>query len=109
MTSLAVACSSGSNEEPELSASSDGMRQIDSLLDSGDRGQATAVFSQVHQPMHATANRLAPVDSEGAEVVNDITEALDLTFRNPNAELTTLNELTHKAIQFLDEARYQLG
>jgi hypothetical protein len=54
ISALAAACSSGQGEEHDLSAASEGMKQVDSLLDSGDRGQATAAFSEVHQPNAGT-------------------------------------------------------
>lgn len=104
----AVACGSTATEhEADLSTATQGIRDVAALIEAGDGEQARLAFLEVHEPMHATADRVSSVDPEVSEVVNDITEVLKLRFTE-DADPETLTELSYTALRILDQARYAL-
>ncbi len=104
-----VAASCATHEESRaLTEARDGMNQIMELIADDEIDLAARRFSEIHEPLHLTASELQTLDSDLAEAVNGITEAIEVTFDSEPEDHDALMHLTARTLQWLDEAHFVL-
>ena len=104
---VAASCATH-DERRALAEARDGTSEIMELIADDEIDLARQRFSEIHEPLHLTVSELQTVDSGLAEVINDITEAIKITFDSEPEDHDALMHLTARTLQWLDEAHFAL-
>ncbi len=91
-----------------VSEAKDAMSDVVASLDSDDLESARRSFQQAHEPLHATAGEVEPVDPETTEVLNDITEYFKSELGAPDVDRLALLDSADRTLAWLETAHVEL-